>query len=105
MLEKLFVEKDILNTTYAQNIINKLTHKELKIIDQYDKIFGKVKKPYLQKRTTLNGFIAKKKELLLKKPPALMELLTKNIIILFMPTTVFMNVIIAIFKAIFTLQI
>ncbi len=69
MFDKIFIEKDIQNDEITQNILKYAKSKETVLIDSYDSIWGKVKKPYLQKRTNLNLFIARKKGQLIKETP------------------------------------
>jgi len=69
MFNKVFVENDILENKYTQRILAKLKCNDHIIIDNYQDIFQKVKKPYLQKRTNLNLFIARKKGHLVKETP------------------------------------
>lgn len=67
MFKTVFVEKDSLIN--AKPILEKLKYQELKEIDAIEDIWGRVKKPYLQKRETLNLFIGKKKGQLVKEAP------------------------------------
>jgi spore photoproduct lyase len=69
MFNKVFIEKDIQESEYTLNILNNIKFKEQQLIDSMDDIWGRVKKPYLQKRETLNLFIAKKKGALVKEAP------------------------------------
>ncbi len=69
MFEKVLVEKDILNSPHTQHILNKLKHNDPILINKVDEIWGKVKKPYLQKRENLNLFIGKKRGTLVKQAP------------------------------------
>lgn len=69
MFNKVFVEKDILHSDKAQSILDQIKYKQLIEINQYTDIWGKTKKPYLQKRTDLNLFIAHKKGQLIKEAP------------------------------------
>jgi len=69
MFEKILVEKEILHNQYTQHILNKLNTSAPIIIDKLDNHWGKVKKPYLQKRTNLNLFIGKKRGTLVKEAP------------------------------------
>ncbi|TDJ07315.1 MAG: hypothetical protein E2O68_03830 [Deltaproteobacteria bacterium] len=69
MFKKVFVEKDILHLKRTQGILNKISYKKLEEIEKVEDIFGRVKKPYLQKRTELNLFLGKKKGELVKEAP------------------------------------
>ncbi len=68
MFEKIFVEKDLINNEITRNILKRFK-KEPTLINSYEDVFQKVKKPYLQKRETLNLFIANKKGELVKAAP------------------------------------
>ena len=72
LFKKVFIEKNIENAETTKNIVSRLPQKSrdnIVYIDSYQDIFGKVKKPYLQKRDNLNLFIAEKKGLLVKEAP------------------------------------
>lgn len=69
MFEKAFVEKDILNLKRTQDILDKISYKKIEQIEKVEDIFGRVKKPYLQKRTELNIFLGRKKGELVKEAP------------------------------------
>lgn len=69
MFNKVFVEKDSLEHPRAKHILEKLKVSAPTEIDKIDHIFGKVKKPYLQKRDNLNLFIGQKKGQLVKEAP------------------------------------
>ena len=68
MFNTVFVEKDQYQN--AQELLSKIKYRDLKVIDKIEDIWGRVKKPYLQKRTTLNLFIGRKKGQLLKEAPS-----------------------------------
>lgn len=68
MWNEVYLEKDLINHPRAQLILGKLKKTPL-IIDSYDDIWGRSKKPYLQKRDSLNLFLAKKSGQLLKLAP------------------------------------
>lgn len=70
MFEKVFIEAGLKNHAKTIHILNKIKYKELAYLESYDDVWGKVKKPYLQKRTNLNLFIAKKKGQKVKEAPA-----------------------------------
>ncbi len=63
------MEKSQINNPYTQNILQKIKYEKKVEIDNIEDIWGKVKKPYLQKRTNLNLFIGRKKGTLLKEAP------------------------------------
>ena len=69
MFKKIFYEKDIFSHPRTQHILNKFRHIPQVSISKIDDIFGRVKKPYLQKRTNLNLFIGTKKGQLVKETP------------------------------------
>lgn len=68
-IDKIFLERDLKDSPRANSIISHFSHLTPKIIDRYDEIFGKVKKPYLQKRQSVSLFIANKKGNLVKEAP------------------------------------
>src|SRR5574343_628973 len=69
MFERIFIEKEVLDLGLAQEILKKLGRLDFEIIEKIDDIIGKVKKPYLQKRESINLFIGKKRGSLVKKAP------------------------------------
>ena len=71
MFEKIFVEEKIIDHPKVEFIKSKFPNSEIRIISKVEDVFGRVKKPYLQKRTNLNLFIGEKKGNLVKiAPPA-----------------------------------
>ena len=65
------VEKEILNHPRVQNILNFLKPNSVYEIDSYEKWWGHVQKPYLDKRDKLNLILAAKKgEMVKHAPPA-----------------------------------
>ncbi|MFA6236108.1 MAG: spore photoproduct lyase family protein [Bacteriovorax sp.] len=71
MFEVIYVEKHLHNHPTVQNIKKRFPESEIKTIDKIEDVFGRVKKPYLQKRTNLNLFLGEKKGQLVKlAPPA-----------------------------------
>lgn len=71
MFEKIFIESQLLNHPKVLELKKRFIESEFKIIDKVEDIFGRVKKPYLQKRTNLNLFVGEKKGQLVKiAPPA-----------------------------------
>ncbi len=69
MFQKILVEKNILHHPNTKKILNNLKDPHIEIIESYEDYWGKVKKPYLQKRDNLFLFLAKKKGQLIKKTP------------------------------------
>ncbi|MBL7664834.1 MAG: hypothetical protein JNM93_06840 [Bacteriovoracaceae bacterium] len=69
MFEKIFVESDILALPFTQNLLSKFAKTPIETIDKVENYWGRVKKPYLQKRETLNLYIGKKLGNLIKKAP------------------------------------
>jgi spore photoproduct lyase len=69
VINRIFIEKDILSHPRTQNILSNFQKLPQKTIERYDDIWGKVKKPYLQKRDNLNLFIAQKRGTLIKEAP------------------------------------
>lgn len=71
MFKKVFVEKEFKNHSRVQSILGQIKYSELIHIESIENVWGRVKKPYLQKRTTLNLFLgAKKGQLVKEAPPA-----------------------------------
>jgi spore photoproduct lyase len=68
MWNEVYVEQDIATHPRVLSILNKVKKVPL-IIPRYDEIWGRSKKPYLQKRDTLNLFLARKEGQLLKLAP------------------------------------
>lgn len=68
MWNEIYVEKDILHTPRVQYILERFK-KDPILLDSYDEIWGRSKKPYLHKRDSLNLFLAKKKGQLVKEAP------------------------------------
>ena len=69
MFKQVFIEENCIDNPNAKNILNKLRNPAVTIIDSIDNYWGRVKKPYLQKRDNLNLFIGKKKGELVKPAP------------------------------------
>lgn len=53
----------------AQSLLQRFSNLEIVEIDKIEDVFGRVKKPYLQKRESLNLFIGEKKGQLVKEAP------------------------------------
>ena len=72
LFKKIFVEQDIENSLLTKQILSKIPKgisSKIQTIERYEDVFGKVKKPYLEKRNNLNLFIAKKRGKLVKEAP------------------------------------
>lgn len=69
MFEVIYVEKHLLEHSRVLEILKKYPNSEVKKIDKIEDVFGRVKKPYLQKRTNLNLFLGEKKGQLVKPAP------------------------------------
>lgn len=69
MIEKILIEKHLINNPIAKNILGYFSKSEVIEIESMDQIFGKFKKPYLEKRENLNLFIAEKRGSLIKEAP------------------------------------
>lgn len=69
MFEKIFIEEHLKSHPKVQEIQTRFPESEFKFIKKVEDVFGRVKKPYLQKRTNLNLFIGEKKGQLVKPAP------------------------------------
>ncbi len=75
MFQRVFLENHLKNHSHVLKILSNLEkyrlfkQKDIEYISSYEDIFNKVKKPYLDKRSLLNLFIAEKKGVLVKKAP------------------------------------
>ncbi|MCC7429767.1 hypothetical protein IT568_02870 [bacterium] len=69
VFEKIFVEEQVKENPFTLKILQALNFPEIVLIGKIEDVFGRVKKPYLQKRTNLNLFIGKKEGELIKKTP------------------------------------
>jgi spore photoproduct lyase len=69
MFEKIFIESNLIDHPKVKNILARFPNTEAQIINKVEDIFGRVKKPYLQKRETLNLFLGEKKGQLVKVAP------------------------------------
>lgn len=69
MFKRIFVEKKVIDHKITQNILSKFKTIEPELIDKVEDIWGRVKKPYLQKRDNLNLFIGRKEGALIKEAP------------------------------------
>ncbi len=70
MFKNVFIENDIKTNPKISTILEKIKFDEIKYIDSINDVWGKVKKPYLQKRESLNLFLGNKKGQLVKEAPA-----------------------------------
>ncbi|MBP9681010.1 MAG: hypothetical protein KBD76_06370 [Bacteriovorax sp.] len=70
MFEIIYVENHLVNHPQVIEIMKRFPKSEIKMIDKVEDVFGRVKKPYLQKRTHLNLFLGEKKGQLVKLAPA-----------------------------------
>jgi spore photoproduct lyase len=69
MFSRIFVEEDVLQLPRTVKIIEHFKSIDHEVIDRIDDYFGRVKKPYLQKRDNLNLYIGKKRGQLVKEAP------------------------------------
>lgn len=69
MFETIFIEEKLVNEQRTKNILKRFPKSDQQIIRHFDDVFGKVKKPYLHKRESLNLFIAAKRGELVKVAP------------------------------------
>lgn len=69
MFEKIFIEEHLFSHPKVLEIQARFPNSEFKYIKKVEDVFGRVKKPYLQKRTNLNLFLGEKKGQLVKPAP------------------------------------
>ena len=69
MFHKIFVESSLAATPTAQKILRRFPKAQAVEIDRLEDYFGRAYKPYLQKRTALNLFLAHKRGLKVKAAP------------------------------------
>jgi spore photoproduct lyase len=69
LINKIFLEVALTDNVYAQKILSHFKQCEVTSIENYQEYWGRVKKPYLEKRENLNLFIAQKKGQLIKRAP------------------------------------
>lgn len=69
MFETIFIEKDLIEVEQTQRILSQFSKSQVKLLDDFESVFGRVKKPYLQKRSNLNLFLASKRGSLVKQTP------------------------------------
>jgi spore photoproduct lyase len=71
MFEVIYIENNFIEHPRVLEILKKYPNSLVHHIDKIEDVFGRVKKPYLQKRTNLNLFLGEKKGQLVKlAPPA-----------------------------------
>ena len=68
-IQKILIEKEVLNDPITKRVLKKYAEKPVQIIDNIQKYFGKVKKPYLHKRNTLYLYIGENRGTLVKSAP------------------------------------
>lgn len=69
LFDKVFIEHEVVNHAQTQHILKQLKVNDFHPITKVSNYFGKVKKPYLQKRQSLNLYIGKKRGHLVKPAP------------------------------------
>lgn len=69
MFSRILIERDIEDHPRVNFIREKFPKVPIKMIDKVDDVFGRVKKPYLQKRSDLQLFLGEKKGQLVKEAP------------------------------------
>lgn len=70
MFEEILVEKQLASHPRTEKILQAHPDAETIWIDRYERVFGQVKKPYLQKRESLRLIVAEKRGELVKPAPA-----------------------------------
>ncbi len=69
MFSRLLIEREVIDSQVVQNLRERFSKVPVKVIDDAEEIFNRVKKPYLQKREDLQLFVAKKRGTLVKPAP------------------------------------
>ncbi len=69
MFEKIFIESHLMDNEITKRILLNFPKVPVKKLDKIEDVWGRVKKPYLQKRQSLNLFIGEKKGELVKETP------------------------------------
>lgn len=69
MFETIFIENELKQNPRVDSILSRFKNSKVKYLERYDSVWGRVKKPYLSKRTNLNLFLANKKGQLVKEAP------------------------------------
>jgi spore photoproduct lyase len=71
IFEKIYIEEHLKDHNRVLEITSRFPQSEIKYITKIEDVFGRVKKPYLEKRDNLNLFLGEKKGQLVKvAPPA-----------------------------------
>lgn len=105
MFSRILIENEVKDLPTTQKILKRFPSLPYQFIDRIDDVFGRVKKPYLQKRQNLQLFLGKKRGQLVKEAPDALVLPVSLITTLFMPITVSMNASTVIYRDIFIAQI
>ncbi len=69
MFSRILIEKEVQDYPVTRAIVERFSQVPTKSIDKVDDIFGRVKKPYLQKRDNLQLFLGKKRGTKIKLAP------------------------------------
>lgn len=69
LFQKIFIEQQVAGRPQTHHILENLPGISVQYIDKIEDIFERAKKPYLQKRTSLNLFIGRKEGQLVKLAP------------------------------------
>jgi spore photoproduct lyase len=69
MINRIFIEEAVIHNEQTKKILDFFPKIETEVIDQVENYWGRVKKPYLQKRDKLNLYIGNKKGELVKEAP------------------------------------
>ena len=69
MFNKIFIEHQLKNHPKVKEIISKFSQADIRYLDKIEDVFGRVKKPYLEKRDNLSLFLGEKKGQLVKPAP------------------------------------
>ena len=69
MFSRILIEEHLRDHQRVQSITGRFPHTPIKYIKKVEDVFGRVKKPYLQKRKDLQLFLGEKKGTLVKEAP------------------------------------
>ncbi len=69
MFSQIFLERALVDHPQVHHILKQFPSLPVNVIDHYDEVWGKFKKPYLLKRENLSLFLAQKKGQLIKLAP------------------------------------
>lgn len=69
-ISRIFIEDQVKDHSRALKIVSHFPQVSVTVIRKVEDVFGRVKKPYLQKRDTLNLFIGRKEGAVVKQAPA-----------------------------------